>query len=232
MILSMRRLDDVVTVSAPIDNIALLVCDVYDSHWCKSTNERYERTRKRIAEFVDIFHDMGGVVIHSPNNCVDTFYANYPQRKKMRLGSMPRFRKITEGKQPIPTDGINGCDDVPSCYNPSVSEGKQQYPGINIAENDCITARALELIDYIDSNNIYYVLYSGFALNLCMLNNEIGIRRMMHWGVNCLFFRDLTDVFYSPKQPPHVSVEKALDLMVKYVENYWCASVSAHEILF
>jgi len=62
----------------------------------------------------------------------------------------------------------------------------------------------------------------------------LGLSRWLNgvkWGVNCILVRDLTDAMYNPRRPPYVSHEKGTELVVEYIEKYWCPSILSDDLL-
>jgi len=54
---------------------------------------------------------------------------------------------------------------------------------------------------------------------------------MTKWGIRCILIRDLTDSMYDPKDPPHVSHDQGTELIVEYIEKYWCPSTSGEDLM-
>ena len=51
------------------------------------------------------------------------------------------------------------------------------------------------------------------------------------WRVPVILVRDQTDPNYSPKMPPYVDHETAIDFMVEYIEKYWCPTIHGSDLL-
>ncbi len=75
------------------------------------------------------------------------------------------------------------------------------------------------------------MLYVGVHTNMCVLNRSFGIRQMVKWGLNCALIRDLTDTMYNPASPPKLSHDEGTKLVVKHIEQYWCPSLTAAELV-
>jgi len=54
---------------------------------------------------------------------------------------------------------------------------------------------------------------------------------MTKWGVDCRLVRDMTDAMYDPRDRPQVSHEQGTQLVIEYIERYWCPSTTSEEIL-
>jgi hypothetical protein len=54
---------------------------------------------------------------------------------------------------------------------------------------------------------------------------------MTRWGVKCILVRDLTDAMYNPAQAPHVSHADGTELVIEYIEKYWCPSTVSKDLM-
>src|SRR4051812_48175700 len=59
---------------------ALILCDMWDKHWCKGATQRVGELRRRLAKVVDQARKGGVLIIHAPSETMD-FYKDAPQRK-------------------------------------------------------------------------------------------------------------------------------------------------------
>src|SRR4051794_9279032 len=73
---------------------ALILCDVWDDHWCPSAARRCDALARRMAPVVDAARAAGVTVIHAPSECMD-FYKDHPARKRTLAG--PRARPPKPG---------------------------------------------------------------------------------------------------------------------------------------
>ena len=71
----------------------------------------------------------------------------------------------------------------------------------------------------------------GVHTNMCVLNRSFAIKQMVRWGVNIALVRDLTDTMYNPAMPPYVSHDEGTQLVIGYIEKFWCPSVSSDDLL-
>src|SRR5712692_8052914 len=60
---------------------ALIICDMWDDHWCKSAARRVGEMAGPLNEVVKIARAKGVFIIHAPSTCTD-FYKDTPQRKR------------------------------------------------------------------------------------------------------------------------------------------------------
>src|SRR5262245_35509167 len=59
---------------------ALVICDMWDDHWCKSAARRVGEMAGPLNETVKQARAKGMLIIHGPSS-VTSFYTNTPQRK-------------------------------------------------------------------------------------------------------------------------------------------------------
>ena len=67
----------------PAASTALLLCDVWDSHWCRGARERMEPLVPRMNETVAVARAAGVQIVHAPSGTME-FYAEHPARLEDR----------------------------------------------------------------------------------------------------------------------------------------------------
>ena len=60
---------------------AIIVCDMWDDHWCKSAATRVTEIAGPMNEMLKAARKQGVLVIHAPSTCTG-FYKDTPQRKR------------------------------------------------------------------------------------------------------------------------------------------------------
>src|SRR6266566_4646853 len=66
----------------PVAETGLLICDMWDNHWCSGAAQRVNALVKVMAPVVDQARAGGIQIIHAPSD-VMAFYKDYPQRQRM-----------------------------------------------------------------------------------------------------------------------------------------------------
>lgn len=210
--------------------VALLLCDVWDVHWCKGANERLAKLLPRMAEVVKVLRSQGALIIHAPSDTM-AFYEGTPQRKRAQAAppvKPPEPRKLPD--PPLPIDASDqGCTEDPPCRVHKA--WSRQHPAIEIAEPDAVTDKGAEVYNLLQQRGIKTLVICGVHTNMCVLHRSFGIKQMTRWGVPCVLVRDLTDTMYNPKRPPYVPHDRGTELVVEFIEKHWCPSVLSEDLL-
>jgi len=214
---------------------AVIICDMWDRHWCKSATERVAELAPHINEVITNLRKNGVLIIHCPSRAVD-FYEGTPMRK--RAQNAPKTQTIVPLKNrcrldparepPLPIDDSDGgCFCEPKCkYFP---ERKSQIETIKIEKPDAVTDN-LEACYLLKQRGIKNIIIMGVHTGMCVLDRPFGIRQMVYQGKNVVLMRDLTDCMYSPKRFPYVDHFTGTDLIVEHIEKYWCPTVTSADI--
>lgn len=222
---------------------ALIICDMWDDHWCKSAAARVGELAGPLNEVVARARAQGVFIIHAPSS-VTTFYQDTPQRKlaqeapfaKTPIGLSTAERWGTAWCWPDPKrepalpidDSDMGCDCAVKC---TIREAwKRQIATIDIAPGDALTDNGQETWNLLTARGIDNVILCGVHLNMCVLGRPFGIRQMVGLGKNVALMRDLTDTMYNPEKAPKVSHFAGTELVIEHVEKYWCPSFTSADL--
>jgi len=221
-----------VTIPIALDpkETAVVICDMWDRHWCRSATRRCGDLARRMAPVVDSLRSRGVLIIHCPSDTM-AYYKEFPQRALLRdapKAEPPPGKEIACPALPI-DDSDGGCDDVPQCRN--YIAWKREHPAIHMAREDGVTDNGQEVYNLLKQRGIRNLLVMGVHANMCILNRTFAIRQMTKWGVRCILVRDLTDTMYNPRMRPFASHEQGTDLVIRYVEQYWCPTVDSAQLL-
>src|SRR5260370_2420234 len=63
----------------PVSKTAILICDMWDNHWCTGAAQRVNELARRMNPVLEKARAAGIQVIHSPSEVMD-FYKDAPQR--------------------------------------------------------------------------------------------------------------------------------------------------------
>src|SRR5206468_10259286 len=102
---------------------AILICDMWDDHWCKGASKRVGEMAPVMNQVVKEARRRGVFIIHAPSDTMD-FYKDTLQRRRAKEApaakapvDMSTWCAIDPAReQPLPIDDADGgCDDSPTC---------------------------------------------------------------------------------------------------------------------
>ncbi len=199
---------------------AFLICDVWDTHWCKAATCRTGELARRIDRVLARLRRRGVFVIHAPSDTMP-FYAETVPRNRMqafpRLDPPPE-RELDEPKAPQ-TPHL-GCPDDPPCLVRQWSWSRQ-HPAIDISEDDGVSDDEIEIYSAVKGLGVDRLFYAGVHTDICVLDRPFGIRQMLRWGVACALVRDLTEAFW----PDDTAT------IVAHIERHLRPTVTSEEML-
>jgi nicotinamidase-related amidase len=207
---------------------ALILCDLWDKHWCRGATERVGRLVPKVAATVEALRRAGVMIIHAPSETMK-FYEGHEQRKAalaMERVAPPAPLSITAPRLPI-DDASGGCDTAGDSF---YTAWTRQHPGIPIEAGDLITDNGEQAYSALRLRGVQHLLVAGVHTNMCILNRSFAIKQMTKWGVRCVLVRDLTDAMYDPKDAPRVSHDEGTQLVIEHIEQYWCPTTTSEEL--
>jgi len=211
---------------------AIVICDMWNEHWCKGASERVAEMAPRMNQVIQQARSRGVLILHCPSETMK-YYQDTPQRRLAQAAPpvapkvpLLRWCGLTAGREaPLPIDDADGgCDDWPACI--TGAPWTHQIDTIEIKEGDAITDSA-EAYYLLQQHGIENIIVMGVHLNMCVLGRPFSIRQMVNQGKNVLLMRDLTDTMYNSRRPPYVNHFVGTDRMIEHVEKYWCPSISS-----
>lgn len=215
---------------------AIVICDMWDKHWCPDATARVGEMAPRMNEVVKAARAKGVFIIHCPSDTLK-FYQDHPGRKLAQAAPIVETRVALKGwcalnaekEPPLPIDDTDeGCDGCPDCKPRRA--WSRQHPAIEIVDGDGITDSA-EAYYLMRQRGITNVLVMGVHANMCVLGRPFSIRQMVAQGQNVLLMRDLTDAMYNHRSRPWVSHFRGTELVVEHIEQYWCPSITSADFL-
>lgn len=222
---------------------AIIICDMWDNHWCTSAARRVRELARPLSEAVKAGRTKGVFIIHAPST-VTKFYQDTPQRKRAQeapfaktpvpLSTNERWGTAwcwpDDTREPaLPIDDSDmGCDCAVKC---KVRDAwTRQIAAIEIAAEDAITDDGQEAWNLLQARGIANVALCGVHLNMCVLGRPFGIRQLVRLGKSVALVRDLTDTMYNPERPPKVNHFAGTELVIEHVEKYWCPSFTSSDL--
>lgn len=214
----------------PARQTALVLCDVWDRHWCRGANERLAALLPRMDHLACAMRDAGALVVHAPSETM-AFYAGTPARE--RAATAPRSAGpalLPHADPPLPIDATDeGCDTPPDTPYRAWS---RQHPAIEIDQDrDVVSDNGDELYGLYRASGIETVFIMGVHTNMCVLQRSFAIKALVRCGMDVVLVRDLTDAMYNPARPPYVSHEAGTRLVIDYIEKFWCPTTTSEDLI-
>ncbi len=216
---------------------AVIVCDMWDRHWCQGATDRVAEMAPRMNEALHAARRLGMLVIHCPSDTMK-FYEGTPARKlaqqspKVELKPMPAgWCALGPQREPaLPFDNSKDrCDCTPQC--PHGNPWRRQIASLEIEPGDAVTDND-EAYYLMRERGIENVIVMGVHTNMCVLGRPFSIRRMCAQGQNVVLVRDLTDSMHDSLSPP-VGLDhfRATELVIEHIEKYWCPTITSQDLL-
>jgi nicotinamidase-related amidase/type 1 glutamine amidotransferase len=220
---------------------ALIICDMWDNHWCKGATDRVREIAVRLNRVASEARRQGVLIIHAPSDCMG-FYKEFSQRRLAQQAPPAKdapedihlwCRSLRDELRLPIDDNDSGCDDDPRCVtpNPWKQPWKRQIATIHVADCDAVSDSGREIWNLLSQRGIENVMLTGVHTNKCVLGRPFGLRQMAKNGKNVVLLRDLTDSLYDSRKAPFVSHERGTDLVIEHIERYVCPTVLSGELL-
>jgi len=215
---------------------AIVVCDMWNVHWCKGATRRVAEMAPRMNEVLVAARNRGVLIIHCPSSTLK-FYEGTPQRErahraahvatKTPLRNSCNLDVKREGPLPI-DDSDGGCDCDPPCKQGS--PWTREIDTLKIEPPDAITD-SVEAVYLMKERGIENVIVMGVHTNMCVLGRPFAIRQLVDQEFHVVLMRDMTDTMYSSRRPPYVSHFTGTDLVVEHIEKHWCPTITSVDFL-
>jgi nicotinamidase-related amidase/type 1 glutamine amidotransferase len=214
---------------------AIIICDMWDKHWCAAATARVAEMAPRINELISAARRQGVLIIHAPSETMD-YYRDTPQRKLAQQAPKGEFPVPLKGscrldpqrEGPLPIDDSDGGCDSPG--GKSHKAWSHQIDTLRIEPGDAISDNA-EIFNLLKQRGIENIIIMGVHTNMCVLGRPFGIRQMVYQGKHVVLVRDLTDAMYNPDRPPRVSHFRGTEMVVEHIEKHWCPTITSSDFL-
>ncbi len=223
---------------------AIIICDMWDDHWCRGAAARVVEMAGPMNQFVDHLRQQGALIIHAPSTCVEPYRETPARRRALEAPTVQTLKPLAtstrwgtcwswldpthETELPI-DDSDMGCDCEQRC---TIREAwTRQIDAITIDDRDAVTDNGQELFNLLAQRKIEHVAIMGVHLNMCVLGRPFGIRELVNQKVDVCLIRDMTDTMYNHRMRPLVDHFQGTDLMIEHVERYWCPTFTSNQIM-
>ncbi len=217
----------------PAAEVAIIICDMWDRHWCRGAEERAAVLARRMNDVVRDARERCIAIIHAPSETM-AFYEGRPARQRaLDTPPVEPPTPIERPDPPIPVDASGGGSDTDAGDEVvDTSIWTRQTNLIEIDQDrDLISDDGRQIYSILRHRGIRQVIIMGVHTNMGILDRSFGIKQMVKWGVDIALCRDLTDAMYNPARPPYVSHDEGTRLVVEYIEKFWCPTISSSDLL-
>jgi len=211
---------------------AVIICDMWDRHWCPSASARVAELAPAINRFVAAARLRGVLIVHAPSETM-AFYQDYPQRQAAR--NAPRAADLPAGMArgkafisrrellDLWADDLNHACDCARCRQHRT--WSRQIETIQIAPEDLISDSGAEMWNVFAERGIKNVLLVGVHTNICVVGRSFGLRNWANFGFNAMLVRDLTDAMYSPRRASDLDHFSGTERVIVHIEKFICPTV-------
>src|SRR5947209_7072577 len=92
----------------PTENTAIIICDMWDKHWCSGATNRVADLVSKMAPFLESARKQGIQIIHAPSETMP-YYQDAPQRNRiLALPTIAPPSPLTLADPPLPIDDKRG----------------------------------------------------------------------------------------------------------------------------
>ena len=224
------------TIECDARKTAIVICDMWDKHWCAGATRRVAEMAPRMNELIARARGQGALIIHCPSDTLD-FYEDTPARRlaqqapvadtKRPLERWCRLDPEREGQLPI-DDSDGGCDCSPQCKQHKA--WSREIAALKIEPGDAVTDSG-EAYFLMRQRGIENVIVMGVHTNMCVLGRPFSIRQLVYQGMNVVLVRDLTDTMYNSRMAPFVHHCTGTDLVIEHIETKWCPTITSVDFL-
>ena len=221
-----------VSMPLPVAQTALVLVDIWNTHFIESWRERAEQvTAAAIVPVLAAARQAGLTIVHAPSVRVAEQYPQV-QRYRSASGTAPAtppewppeaFRSRT-GPYAVYRNPRDQAPGRPLHW----ADRLAMSPHIAVQAGEAVVATGAQLHALLQDHRILHLLYVGFATNWCVLGKDYGIRAMKDHGYNTILLRDATT---GVEFPDTLHTLQATELAVREVEQQHGFSASNRDFL-
>jgi nicotinamidase-related amidase len=167
---------------------ALVVCDVWDTHWCATARRQADELAPGIDALARAVRRRGGAVIHAPSQ-TEPFYEGTPPYERAVALTAPAA--AVRGRPEIPVPAHPRCPCTPPCEPPDAGAAewpwpwRHQHPGIEVADEDFVVCEDGDaVVGIARAMGSSPVAICGLHLDQCVLDRPFGAKALWAAGLD------------------------------------------------
>lgn len=219
------------TVDWNVNETAIIICDMWDDHYCKLAAQRVGVMVPEMNRVVSKAREQGVMILHAPSGTVDVYKDSLYRRRLLEAKfakppvPLESWCHLDPKREPPLSVDTSKCSCDDPIVGPAVRKFSKQHPGLDIIGWDGVSDSGQEIWNFLVQEGIENVVIMGVHTNMCVLGRPFGIRQLVRLKKNVVLARDLTDAMYDPRQPPFVSHARGTEMVVEHIERWWCPSI-------
>lgn len=218
----------------PVGAAALMVVNLFDTHWCPAVATQMEGLAEQVNTLVSAARAAGFLIVHVPDETFG-YYTDHPARHRVEqlMGkTVEGFYNVmpeTRRQATLPSLPLSNAD-CP-CGGRPYPAWTRQHPAIEIDDNDIISSDGRQIYGYLFSSGVDTLFYVGTHANTTLLDRSYGMRQMYEWGMEGVLVRDLTDILFNPDVDPPMPHEVALQKVIEHLERHLVRTLTSRELI-
>ena len=188
----------------PLEQVALVLVDVWDRHYIEDTESRAETiVQRNIRPLLQASRRAGIEIIHAPSPREARLYKAWTRRQRPAQDLPPQTGAAAgESESRWPPREFRRKTGPYKKYarpfEPMASarlerlKGMRIHPDVEPAGNEVVVADGEELHQVCKEKGILFLIYLGFNTNACILTRDYGTLEMGKRGYEVILLRDCT----------------------------------------
>ena len=187
----------------PLDQVALVLVDVWDRHYIEDTESRAEVIiQQNIRPLLEASRRAGVKIVHAPSSREARLYKAWRLR---RVADNSVARTDSSGPKPRATwpprefrRKTGPYKQYARPFEPMASvrlerlKGMRIHPDVEPVGTEVVVANGDELHQYCKDEGVLFLIYLGFNTNACILTRDYGTLAMGKRGYEIILLRDCT----------------------------------------
>jgi hypothetical protein len=217
------------TERVPAHKIGIVVVDMWNWHWCKTSTMRVGALVPRMNRALRAARGLGMQVFLCPTDVADN-YVGTPMVERlvaMPLVPVPHVRDVQ--CPPAPDGGGCTCGGKVRCQVNYGWDGMD--PDLIVGPDDLMPNDQETLYSICQEKGITHLIYMGVHTQVCLLGKSIGLRAMVEAGLRCVLARDLTDAHGRYEPEAGLTPDKFTAQVVEHFEKHLAPTINLAETL-